>query len=385
MALGASAGVLFIFFSLKGREPGDALSVTTIGLSIMALGLGVGGALAGVGSGALRGRLSRPFRPGMKWFWVCLVGLALALLVGQMIVSLDLLAPVTFPPFHVLATALPALSMLILVGQGVKHNAPAATQRQVIGQVALGAFGTTAMAFTFEAIVAVLGLLITGVVVALIPGGLLKLAELQAMLTDPAWLQDPQLLARWLLNPGVLFLVTLMLVIIVPLIEEAAKSIGVPLLALGTGRRPSAAQGWLWGIAVGTGFAITEGLFNGAASLPFWAGIALLRIGATAMQVVTAGITGLGWRRALASRGFLFLLGSYLTSVTLHGLWNGLTVMIVVSSLWIMAQPEDPIRIAGGGLGIVAGVTGLVLIVATLVGVAICVTLRVRERQSVTV
>jgi hypothetical protein len=101
------------------------------------------------------------------------------------------------------------------------------------------------------------------------------------------------------------------------------------------------------------------------------------------MHAVTAGITGLGWRQALTSQGILFLLGSYLTSVTLHGLWNGLTVLIVVSSLWIVAQPEDPIRIAGGGLGVVAGLTGLVLIVVSLVGVAVYVTLRVGERRRV--
>jgi RsiW-degrading membrane proteinase PrsW (M82 family) len=247
--------------------------------------------------------------------------------------------------------------------------------------VALGAFGTTAIAFTFEAIVAVMGLVLLGVVMALTPGGLAELAELQALIDDPVRLQDPQILAHWLLKPGILFSVTVLLTIFAPLFEEGAKSIGVPLLALWTRRKPSPAQGWLWGIAAGTGFAITEGLFNGAANLPFWAGIALLRIGATAMHVTTAGLTGLGWARTITSRRPMPLLASYLASVTLHSLWNGLTVLMVISSLWVMARPDDPAIMAGGGLGIMIGLIGLVLLTAVIVGIAAYVTLRVRKQQ----
>jgi RsiW-degrading membrane proteinase PrsW (M82 family) len=151
----------------------------------------------------------------------------------------------------------------------------------------------------------------------------------------------------------------------------------------------------VWGVAVGTGFAITEGLFNGAANLTFWAGIALLRIGATAMHTTTAGLTGLGWARTLTSRrplrlssGQAFrlslrqawpLLGGYLASVTLHGLWNGLTVLIVLSSLWTMARPEDSATVVVGGLGVLVGLTGLALLVLGIIVVAIYVTLRVRR------
>ena len=67
LVLGPLAGGLFIALSLIGRPVSDAVSVTTIGISIAALGLGLGGALAWVGHRGLRGRPSRPVRPGMKW------------------------------------------------------------------------------------------------------------------------------------------------------------------------------------------------------------------------------------------------------------------------------------------------------------------------------
>jgi RsiW-degrading membrane proteinase PrsW (M82 family) len=377
LVLGPLAGGLFVALSLIGRPVADAVSVTTIGVSMAALGLGLGGALAWVGYQGLRGRPSHPFRPRMKWVWGCLAGIGLTLIIGQVILTFDLSPPLTFPIFHVLGITIPAILMLVLVAQGLKDAIPAPTQGQVIGQMAWGAFGTTAVAFTLEAITLAVGLVVVVVIVALTPGGLAQLNEFRAVLADPAQLVDPQQLADLLLKPAILIPAAIMLVFFAPLIEEGVKSLGVPLLSLGRGRAPSPAQGWLWGSAAGAGFAITEGLFNSAASLPFWAGIALLRVGATAMHMLTAGLTGLGWARTLDSRRPWPLLWGYLASVTLHGLWNGMTVLIVVSSLWMMAQPGDAARMAGGGLAILVGVTGLILLIATIIGVGVYVTLQV--------
>jgi RsiW-degrading membrane proteinase PrsW (M82 family) len=303
----------------------------------------------------------------------------LALLVGQLIISLDWLAPVTFPIFHVLGVSLPTIAILLLFARGLKIDTPGPTQRQMVAQVALGALGMTLVSFTLEVLVAAIALVALGVVMALTPGGLAQLAELQTVLADPAWLGDPAALAHWLLKPGIIILIAVVLVVIVPIIEEGAKSLGVPLLALGGRVKPALAQGWLWGIAVGAGFAIAEGLFNSAASLPFWAVVVLLRAGASAMHMVTAGLTGLGWTRWLTSRNYLALLASYLGSLTLHGLWNGLTVLIVIASLWTMAEPGDTTPMAAGGVGVAVGVLGLILLTVAAIGVAAYITRRVGE------
>jgi RsiW-degrading membrane proteinase PrsW (M82 family) len=382
LIFGPLAGGLFILLSLMGGRVADLESVTTIGVSMAALGLGLGGGLAWIGYRGLRGRPSRPFRPGIGWIWICLAGLALTLVIGQLILAFGLLAPLTFPIFHVLGITIPAILILILVARGLRGVAPAPTQGQVIGQLAWGASGTTVIAFTLEAMVALMGLVVVLVIVALRRDGLAQIAELQALLADPSQLGDPEALARWLLKPEILLPLAILLIVVAPLIEEAIKSLGVPLLTLARGTNPSFPQGWLWGIAIGAGFAITEGLFNSAASLPFWGGIAFMRIGATGMHTVTAGLTGLGWAQTLVTRRPLPLLGSYLASMTLHGLWNGVTVLIVVSSLWMMSQPGDPARTAGAGLAIVVGLTGLVLLAATMIGVTVYVTLWLRKDGS---
>lgn len=379
LGLGSLAGISFTVLSLRGRPMSDAVGVTTIGLSMVAVGWGFGGGLAWAGYRGLRRRETHPFQPALRWFWISLVGLGMALVVGQAIISFDMLAPVTFPPFHLLGMALPAVAILMLVGYGVRGGTSPPTQRQIVGQASLGAFGAVAFAFALEVAVVIVGVFLLALVLALTPGGLAQMVELQAMLADPFRLQDPQTLARWLLKPWILIPGAILLTVIAPLIEEGAKSIGAPLFAWVIGEKPSPVRGWLWGMAVGTGFAITESLLNGAANLPFWAGIALLRVGSTVMHVATAGLTGLGWARTLAARRPWSLLGSYLASVALHGLWNGLTVLMVVASLWIMAQPDDPARMAAGGLGVVVGLGGLLFLTLAIIGLSTYITLRVRR------
>jgi hypothetical protein len=393
-ALGLLAGGLYIALSLSSRRTPDPL-VTTIGVSMAALGLGMGSALAWVGYGGLRGKLSRLFRPGGWWLAACLVGWVVVVAVGQSLISFDLLAPVTFPLFHVAGLALPALAILALTGRVTGGGAPqypvnasmaltgrvtggGATQRQVAGQVVLGALGATSVAFMLELAVILVGAAIVGLLLGLTPGGPAQLAELRAIVTNPARLRDMQMLSRWLLKPEILVPVIGLVVVVVPLIEEAAKSSGVPLLSLLLRRTPTPAQGWVWGVAVGAGFAISEGLFNGAASLAFWAGIALLRVGATAMHATNAGLTGLGWARTLASRRPWPILAYYLASVGVHGLWNALTMLIAVVSLWTVSRAGDPAATMLGGLGMLAGLSGLALLTLGVLVTVLLAPLRVK-------
>ncbi len=130
---------------------------------------------------------------------------------------------------------------------------------------------------------------------------------------------------------------------------------------------------------MGAGFAITEGLFNGAASLAFWAGIALLRVGATAMHAMNAGLTGMGWARTLASRRPWPVLMYYLISVSVHGLWNALTVLIAVASLWAASRAGSPAPVMLGGLGMLAGLGGLALLTLGMLAAILLVPLRLKS------
>ncbi len=218
-ALGVLGGGGYIALSLARRRLADPLSVTTIGVSMAALGLGLGAVLAWAGYGGLRGKVSRLFRPGGWWLATCLVGWVLAVAVGQTLISLDLLAPVTFPLFHVAGLVLPAIAIIALTGRVTDGDAP---QRQFAGELALGALGVTSIAFVLEVIVIVAGAIVVGLILALTPGGPALLAQLRAIVTNPARLQTMQTLSSLLLKPEILIPVIGLVAVAVPLIEEAA-------------------------------------------------------------------------------------------------------------------------------------------------------------------
>ena len=144
----------------------------------------------------------------------------------------------------------------------------------------------------------------------------------------PGGLADSPLVRSLIRNPLVIFTLLVSFSLVVPLIEETTKSL-VPALA-GVWQRPSVAQTFLWGVASGAGFAVVEGLLNGGLSTEGWASVALLRIGASAMHCLTAGLTGWGWGQVWTQRKWLRLLVAYLAAITLHGMWNAVSIGMAV-------------------------------------------------------
>jgi RsiW-degrading membrane proteinase PrsW (M82 family) len=153
--------------------------------------------------------------------------------------------------------------------------------------------------------------------------------------------------------------------VIVPLIEEGAKGLAVPLIA-GTGRRLTRLDGFLFGAAAGAGFTLVEGVMNGvlALSLPDeWALVMAVRAGTAAIHCGATALCGLGWQAVLSERRLARGLGLGLAAVALHGAWNlfaGAQTLLGMQSL-----TEAP---AGGsilGLLLVGGM-GTVWVVAVL-------------------
>jgi RsiW-degrading membrane proteinase PrsW (M82 family) len=377
---GPLAGGLFVLLSMSDSRLPDLASVT-IGLSLAILGLGFGAALLWAGYQSFQRREARPFQPAMGWFWACVAGLAVALAVGQLIVSLGRLAAMAVAFFHVLAIALPAIGILILAARGLKDSSRTAARRQVIGEMSLGAFGATAVSLTLEGVAGVSLLLVA---ILLTPDAVAQLVTLRGLLSGPSLMQNPQMLADRVLKPWILIPLIILFVIIGPLIEEATKSLGIPLLFLWRGEPPSPAQGWLWGMAAGAGFAITEGVFNGAAGVDFFVVIALLRAGATLMHMTTAGLTGRGWAGTLAERRVWPLLRGYLAAVTLHATWNGMTLLIAISSIWMTVHPNALLQAGMAGLGALVGVVGLIVLLIATASIAVYHVLRLKRQSGET-
>ena len=367
--MGGSVGV---FFSLLANDA-DTLAMITSSVSAMMLTVGLGTVLAWHAWQAIQGHPSTTFRP--RRFWLLALLFPLVVLMGHLVLSLNLVPVVSFPLLHVAVAAFPPVFILAWVGRSLGE---VTSRRDLILQFSSGAFLSTLLAFVLEAIAGLSVLTAASVGVAIQPNGPELLEKLATYLGDPTWLQDPLVLAPSLMSPVILMTALALVSGVVPLIEEAVKTIGVGIMAY---RRPTLPQAFYWGLAGGAGFAFVEGLLNTSSNLGSWAPVALLRVGATLLHCFTGALMGLAWYHLLGQRRCRYGLGLYSISVAAHSLWNALSAGIVFFSLGALrgnSASDTPIL---AGLGVLAILAGLLVLALAIALALMGLTRHVRQRR----
>jgi hypothetical protein len=134
----------------------------------------------------------------------------------------------------------------------------------------------------------------------------------------------------FLLNPVILVLVFAYISVLVPMIEETLKPLGVWLLIR---QKLTPAQGFAYGVLGGAGFGLFENLGNTSGGGDTWALLAAARISTVLLHSLTAGLIGWGLVSAWRYKRYLRLAAAYLFAITMHGLWNGLAILTFLASL----------------------------------------------------
>lgn len=350
------ASLSTLAFLFQGQE--TLVGAVTSAFSIVIVSVGLGLAVAWQALQAMQGRPSRPFRPPRAGLLVVLF--LLAVTAGQLILSLDLLPAASFPPFHVLAATLPPLFVLAVAGRAL---AGTSCWRDIVLQLGSGALISVPLAFLVEAILLVALVVLAVFSVALRPGGEELLDHLSQLLQTASLLDDPEPMMSVLLSPAIIAGVTAVVAGAVPLIEEAVKALGVPLLAY---RRPGMSQALLWGLAGGAGFALVEGLLNTMGGLQAWAPVVLVRVGATLLHCLTGALMGLAWYQGLRRRRWWRALGLYGGSVAIHSFWNVLSVGITFLSVGATAPDASvtTMLLSGVSLGLMVALVGTALVLS---------------------
>jgi len=224
------------------------------------------------------------------------------------------------PPIHVLAVSLPILWLAYLAVRDLRVGSP----QRAWGSFASGLALSPLLILAAELVALLVGLGAWIFVVVMRPKLLETVNDLAERLSSAA--SSPEIVLRILQpvvsNPQVIFTVLVFGAVIVPLIEEALKPLGVWLLA---GRKLVPAEGFALGALSGTGYALIESLFL-ASNSQDWAFVIFARIGTSAMHILTAGMVGWALASAWQSGRYARLGATYLLAVLLHGLWNGLTL-----------------------------------------------------------
>lgn len=344
-----------------GLTPDDTLLVAAVAGSALGLGL----PLAVHGLAGWRQRASSTFSPS-RLGWAALAW-ALALGLGWLVSSTTWGSTYLLPLCHIAAMALPPLILLGLVGRILgRVNV---TQREMTAGIASGGL----MGISFSLIAEVLAMMVLFMLIvaaiALTPGGAERLQELQLLLQEVAQTQDPSALDGLLSSPLILLVGLVLVAVIVPVIEEAVKTLAIGVA--GFWLRPHAAQSFLWGVASGAGFAIVENLFNGAlGGGAEWGATALARLGASVMHCCLGGLLGWGWGHLWATRRPGKLLGLYAAAAVIHGIWNALAT----TSAFLGADSASSLgSLPAGEWRIV--VAGLLMGLLVLLAVAVCWTL----------
>ena len=148
-------------------------------------------------------------------------------------------------------------------------------------------------------------------------------------------LQSPEALLEqlepYLMQPSTLYIVLAFGALVVPLLEELFKPVGVWLLY---GRNPSAAQGFAAGLLSGAGYALFENFSLGASAGEDWAMVLSARIGTSLIHILTAGLMGWALSLAWTEKRYLRLALSYMAAVAIHAMWNGTVIISAATELF---------------------------------------------------
>ncbi|MBN2677420.1 MAG: PrsW family intramembrane metalloprotease [Anaerolineaceae bacterium] len=268
------------------------------------------------------------------------------LLLGHLVITRGITLPFLFPILTILAVIIPITLFVSLV---IKRSDSLQSSR---GWGALSA-----------------GIVISPLVGTLIELGAIAIAlmlfflfisqntavigELEMTLNRLAGAQDnpdilTNVLTAFFARPVNRFLLLSLLSGFIPIIEEAVKQIPLWLLAW---HKPTPRMGAMIGAMGGAGFALTESLLTVPVldgSDQWWFQL-LGRAGAGLMHITTGAIGGWGLASAVSGRGYIKAALSYLISIIIHAVWNGLVTIEGITQMispallnsWQLTQPGN--------------------------------------------
>jgi hypothetical protein len=265
-----------------------------------------------------------------------IVTTGLVLWLGSWLQSNPSINWLALPLLTIPAVAIPIWLLLRLASKDIQPE----SRWRIWSMLGLSLSFTPFLLFTLEIVVIIIIFLAVVMYVVANPG---LTAEIQTV-TNQFRFMDPnsdeaiRMFVPYLTKPGVIASTLLLFSVIVPLLEEAFKPLGVWLLA---GKLDSPAQGFSLGALCGAGFALVETL-NNSAQTDEWASLLFMRIGTGAMHITTSALIGAAIVMAWRERRYLRLFATYLLGVFLHGLWNLLAITNGFSNLLVTYGQASP-------------------------------------------
>ena len=267
--------------------------------------------------------------------WLAGVGvtvIAAALGLGYLVSGKPPFDAIFLPVFTVLAVLTP---IALLFGLAVRRL-EAGTRWRFWSVFGLGMTVGPLILIVTELLVGVFVLVGVVAYVMLIPGladELMRVSAQLRVLSDPT--EAVMLLEPYLSNPKVLALAIGYIAVLVPLMEEIVKPIGVWLFAR---QIPTPAEGFVLGALSGAAYGLVESLGVSNVSGADWVTLVAARMGTGLLHIGASGLMGWGIVSMVQERRYLRGLLAYLGAVLLHGVWNGMTILFGFSNVLNAAE-----------------------------------------------
>lgn len=257
----------------------------------------------------------RRLKPG---YWI--LALPILIFLGTLVSQSSPSSSILLPPIHFLAVFIPTAWILFLA----LHRLPAGSSQRFWGIFDIGITLIPLLIMVCEVLALIaLGFILIGVLISQ-PELLKQLSEMAEQARTAGSPDDLKILVNeYMKNPYLISLTVFYIALVVPVIEEAIKPLGVWFLF---GRRLSPAAGFAAGTLSGAGYGLVENLLLSGNSQE-WGVVVLARIGTTAVHILTAGLMGWAIVQIWSKKRVLPLLFAFTAAVVIHGAWNGLTVL----------------------------------------------------------
>lgn len=324
------AGLGFVMISLNELITGIALPASQITASYLLLGgiafIGILLIPSAIEAGKrLMGQVPKPHQP----FSMRQLNFALVITTaGILLVSTGIIqAGLPFIFIHVFANGVFVIWLIQLIQKGLATG----TRQRFWGIFGSGLALAPALALIAEILLLILVGLAWFAYLQTRPDLLQEISQLINRLPQTA--VNPAILERvagkYLVQPGVLGTILFYLAVLIPLVEELFKPVGVWLLLQ---RNLTTREGFYLGAVSGAGYALFENLTIGA-NAEVWTTVLISRIGTTAVHMLTSGLVGWGLAAAWSGKRSLRLGSAFFAAVILHGVWNGFNVINLLTSV----------------------------------------------------
>jgi hypothetical protein len=239
--------------------------------------------------------------PYADWQIFATLGIGgLALLIGGL-VSYSEIAWLNWLILPTLTVIIIAMPIWILLGVGTTAL-DFGTRWRAWGIFGLGMTLGPLLMLIFEGIAAMIFVIIAMVILFSNPNTLSELIRLAPLLkneTNPDVILP--LIAPYIINPGLIAVALSFFALVVPLIEEALKPLG---------------------LLSGAAYALVESLGASGQGGTNWMAVVLVRAGTSLLHIITSGLMGWAIVAAWREKHILRLLATYATVVLIHGIWN---------------------------------------------------------------